>query len=285
MSSRRVLALLPWMLLMISPSVFGCALDVAILDGGAMSMGRDTLLWDGVPGEFTAAEAGCNRFYQPSTSPDGSAVAVWAGSDAADCIVILRSTGVEILGPYESAGLPAWDSSGDLWYTADGMLLRNSEPTGVSLDAHHISISPEGLSVVFTDREDRILVMSVETGDIDIVSDAHRFYGPFFNENGDIFSPSLDGGIWMFSGDEAIEVGSGEQPVWWPEKDRLVFIRTTDDGERLLTSDIWTWSRDAGALRLAETASRLETNPAPSADGIFFVDAATGNVGFVEVTE
>lgn len=262
-------------------SISSFVMDVAPLADGILVLGRESVAWAGTPGIFAAAEVGCDRLYHPSTSPDGSTVAVWAGSDDDDCILLVRTRGVEVLGPYGEAGLPAWDASGGLWFTAEGALLRNGEPSGILLDAHHISLSPEGDRVVHTDREDRILVTSTLTGRSEIVSDAFRFYGAFFTPQGAIVSASLDGGIWIFSDEEAVSVGTGEQPAWWPEHQCLVFVRTTDDGEQLLTSDLWTWTPEEGARVYSQTADVLELSPLPLRDGICYVDAA-GTVGFAE---
>jgi len=275
--------LIVWVLLATTVAVNGCLLDVATLGDGVLVMGRDSIAWDGTPGIIAAEDIGCERFYQPVTSPEGTRVAVWAGSDDQDCILLIRNSGSDVLGPWEDAGLPSWDSSGGLWFTADGRLLKDGEPAGVSLDAHHISVSPEGDRVVYTNRDDNILVMTLETGYVNIVSEEHRFYGPFFTPTGWIVSPSLDGGIWVFTEDGAISVGAGDQPVWWPSTDHIVFTRTTDDGESLLTSDLWSWSPEAGLERLTDTPDILETSPSPAAEGIYYVDATLGSLGFVEM--
>jgi hypothetical protein len=285
LSRRLVLPPLPLILLVVSWQVFGYALDVALLDGGTLVQGRDTLTWDGGREEFIASDVGCDRFYGASTSPDGRTVAVWAGSDTLDCIVLVRRAGVKILGPYSEAGAPAWDGQGILWFTAEGSLLRNCIPVGVSPEAYSISLSPEGDRVAYTDRNDRILVMTVETGCVEVVSDRYRFYGPFFTPGGDLVSPSMDGGLWLFAGDVPVYVDRGEQPAWWPERDCLLYIRTTDDGMQLLSSDLWAWTPEIGSRQLSDSPGILETDPTPSVDGVFYVDAGEGLVGFVEVVE
>jgi len=282
LSRRLVLHPLILILFAVSRQVFADAMDVALLDGGTLIQGRDTLTWEGTEGVFSASDIGCDRFYQPTTSPNGRTVAVWAGSDSLDCIVIVRRNGVKVLGPYSDAGAPVWDGAGVLWFTAEGSLLRNCTPVGAPLDAYSISVSRQGDRVVYTDRDDRIMVMSVATGSVEVVSDDYRFYGPFFTPCGDIVSPSMDGGIWLFSGDAAQYVDQGEQPVWWPSQECILFIRTADDGMQLLSSDLWTWTPEGGSRRLTETPGLLETNPTPSDEGVFFVDAAVGSVGFAE---
>lgn len=256
------------------------AVGVAPLGNGTLVAGRDFLVWDGDPGSLNASSIGCDRFYRPVSSPDFGAVAVWAGSDRVNRIVVMDGMGVEVMGPFRRAGLPCWDGDGNLWFTADGSLLRNGEHAG-ELEAHHISVSPGGERVVFTDRGDRIMSMSIGTGAVDTVSTAYRFYGPFFTPDGAIVSPSLDGGIWMFRGSEALFIDNGEHPAWWPEGNGIVYIRSTDDGMNLTSSDIWYWTENACAVRLTDTPYILETSPVPSPGGILFVDAFSGLVGMV----
>ncbi len=263
--------------------IFPPAMGVASLEDGTVVVGRDYLLWAGAPGVLRASEVECDRFYRPVSSPDLGRVAVWAGSDAVNCIVVLTGSGYEVMGPYTQAGLPCWDGEGNLWFTAEGLLRRNGEAVGQELSAHHISIDHEGGRVVFTDEGDRVLSMNIGTGVVDTVSTTYRFYGPFFTPGGAIVSPSLDGGIRMFRDSEALFVDNGEQPAWWPEKNGIVYIRSTDDGMNLTSSDIWLWTADGGAEQLTDTPYILEINPAPALEGVYYVDAFSGLVGCAEV--
>ena len=268
------------------PLVFGGLLPpatgVAPLQESTVVTGRDCLVWEGTPGVLRASELGCDRFYGQVSAPDLGTVAVWAGSDALNCIVVLTGSGYGVMGPYTRAGLPCWDGGGNLWFTAEGVLHRNGEAVGPALSAHHISVDPRGEKVVFTDRGDRMLSMSIESGSVDTVSTAHRFFGPFFIPGGGIVSPSLDGGIWLFRGSEALFIDNGEHPAWWPEGNGIVYVRSTDDGMNLTSSDIWLWTEGAGRLQLTDTPYILEINPAPAPDGVYYVDAFSGLVGCYE---
>jgi hypothetical protein len=256
------------------------AVGVAPLGDKTLAAGRDLLSWDGRPGSLSAGETGCDRFYGPVSSPDLETVAVWAGSDRGDRIVLVRRDGVELLGPYARAGLPCWDAMGNLWFTAREELLRNGEPFGLNLDAHHISVSPDGGTVAFTDGGDRLLTMDLSTGAVDTVSSSFRYFGPFFTEGGDLVSPTLDGGIRLLRGGENRLVDWGDHPAWWPEMDGIVYIRTTDDGLRLTSSDLWLWTESSGARMLADTPYILEVNPVPCGNGVYFIDDFSGMVGF-----
>lgn len=265
------------------PLIFGGlippAMGVARLEEGTVVVGRDYLLWEGEPGVLRASEVGCDRFFGAASSPDLGEVAVWAGSDNGNRIVVLSRSGFEVTEFFTEAGLPCWDGDGNLWFTAEGRLLRNRITTGLELSAHHIGLDREGARVVFTDEGDRILCMNTCTGSVDTVSTAYRFYGAFFTPGGVIVSPSLDGGIWMFGESGAVFVDNGEQPAWWPERNGIAYIRSTDDGMNLTSSDIWFWREWEGARQVTDTPYTLETNPVPSPDGIYFVDAFSGLVG------
>ncbi len=72
---------------------------------------------------------------------------------------------------------------------------------------------------------------------------------------GDLMSINLDG-----SG--LVSHGKGEQPAWSPDGQWLAFVRTTDDGHQMLTSDIWIDAPAGGQTTLlSETADRLELRP------------------------
>lgn len=270
--------LLPFPL--VSGGLIPPAMGVAQLGRGTVVVGRDYLMWAGEPGVLRASEISCDRFYGPVSSPDLGEVAVWAGSDALDRIVVLAATGIELMGPFTGAGLPCWDGEGNLWFTAEGQLLRNGGAVGRELSAHHISVDGAGENVVFTDRGDRILMLDIGSGSVDTVSTACRFYGPFFTPGGAVVSPSLDGGIWLFGASGPVFVDNGEQPAWWPERNGMVYIRSTDDGMNLTSSDIWFWTEEEGARQVTDTPYTLETNPSPAPDGVYFIDAFSGLVGF-----
>lgn len=262
--------------------LFQPAVGVAGMGDGMLVTGRTALMWDGSPGLLHAEELGCERFNGPKASPVSEAVAVWAGADGINCIVVVTPEGYRVLGPWEGAGLPCWDGNGNLWFTADGQLMKNAEPTGLPLAAHHISVSPSGRRVVFTDRSDRLLVMSTHTGAVDTLSTSFRYYGPFFAGETAVVSPSLDGGIMLLENGQETRVDHGEHPVWWAERNALVYIRTGDDGHTLISSDLWIWM-PGGSRQLTATPTILETAPAPTEGGILYVDAATGLTGFIEV--
>jgi hypothetical protein len=259
------------------------ATDVSGFGKSMLFISGNTLMWKGTPGVIHADELGCDRFYRPVESPDGNAVAVWAGADNRNCIVVVNKDGYEVMGPWERAGLPCWDCSGNLWFTAQGELLRNGEYAGQPLSAHHISISPGEERVVFTDRTDRLISMDIASGSVDTLSNDFRYFAPFFINEDEIVSPSLDGGIILFQNGYPVSIDSGEQPVWWQDRNSLIYVKTTDDGHAITSSDIWMWRPEGGSESLGETPGIIEMNPAPASGGILYVDIVTGRTGFREV--
>ncbi len=269
------------------PLVFGGllppAMGVARLQDGTVVAGRDFLVWEGAPGVLRASDIGCDRLFGAASSPDYCRVAVWAGSDSTGCIVVLDEDSLSVLGPYESAGLPCWDGEGNLWFTARETLHCNGEPVGPPLSAHHISVSQDGKTVVFTDENDFILEMNLESARLDTISTSFRFYAPFYIPGGGIVSASLDGGIWLFENMRAVPVGQGEHPAWWPEAGGIVYIQSTDDGMYMTSSDIWLWTPGSGAAQLSDTPYIFEINPVPAPDGVYYIDSFSGLVGFLEM--
>jgi len=65
-----------------------------------------------------------------------------------------------------------------------------------------------------------------------------------------------------------VELGRGERPQWSPDGQWLTYMVTEDDGQRILSSDIYAIKRDGtGRVSLTQTTDRLEMNPAWSPDG------------------
>lgn len=255
------------------------ALDLAVFSGGTLIVRRSSLEWDCRGQPLEAAEIGCDRFAGPAVSPDGESVSVWAGSDTLDCILVIEDGGFRILGSWSRAGLPCWDGRGGLWFTAEGQLMRDGCPVGIPLDAHHISVSGDGSRVVFTDDLDRMQVMSTADGQVEMVNDGFRWYAPHFTPLG-IVSPSLDGGIRLVADEgTSCELGSGQQPAWWPDRQGILFVRTSDDGHVLLSSDLWLWTAEEGEQRLSDSPEALEAHPHPCGNRVHYVDMATGGVG------
>ncbi len=111
---------------------------------------------------------------------------------------------------------------------------------------------PTGTTSLFADADGRPLLNAV-------VSASGRV--AFEIVGGDLMSMNLDG-------TDIVSHGRGEQPAWSPDGSWLAFVRTTDDGHEMLTSDLWIDSAAGGQVQmLSESADRLELRPTWGPDG------------------
>ncbi len=113
-------------------------------------------------------------------------------------------------------------------------------------DERLVLAGPTGTTELFADVDDRPLLNVV-------VSATGRV--AFEIVGGDLMSMNLDGtGL--------VSHGKGEQASWSPDGQWLAFVRTTDDGHQMLSSDVWIDSLEGGQAQvLSETADRLELHP------------------------
>lgn len=190
---------------------------------------------------------------------------------------------IEICGPFEDAGLPAWDDEGNLWFTAENYLWKNDFSTDIELSIAHISISPSIDGVVYCDRINRIFLTDISTADGGLLADHRSFYAPFFISTENVVSPSLEGEIWLTGPDgNSRMLACGSQPIWWPEKEYVLFIKTEDNGEILTASDVYAVDLQGNEIRITFTDYILEISPVLWNGKIAVIDAFTGSPLLIE---
>ncbi len=84
---------------------------------------------------------------------------------------------------------------------------------------------------------------------------------------------------------EPIDIGSGNEPVWSPDGARLAFMKTTDDGHRITSSDILIVRADGTDIRnLTSDFGDLAMRPSWSPDGRYILfDNDANNLYRIEV--
>lgn len=109
-----------------------------------------------------------------------------------------------------------------------------------------VLVGPNGTTELFADVDGRPLLNVV-------VSTSGRV--AFEIVGGDLMSIDLDG-------TDLVSHGRGEQASWSPDGQWLAFVRTSDDGHQMLSSDVWIDSPDGGQAKvLSETTGRIELHP------------------------
>ncbi len=87
--------------------------------------------------------------------------------------------------------------------------------------------------------------------------------------------------IGHFKGKPIFEVGNYREAAWFPSAKWIACVKTTDDGLRILNSDLYAFSlATRSVLQLTDTPDVLERNPCWTPDGRFLLydDALTGRI-------
>ncbi len=192
-------------------------------------------------------------------------------------------TGESVVLNEGQTGAPWLSSTGDLWYTVQGVLYENGLSTGAAIPA--FSVSVENDIAVFTNRADELIILSLVTGEMKAIP-GYRFYSPVVLPNGDVFASSLGGEIiFVSSGGNPVVLANGSQPCWSDEYSGLFYCVTEDDGHSLLSADIWFVRPLESPVRITGTFDVLETNPSYSDGLLWYIDERTGISNFVDMTD
>jgi len=98
-----------------------------------------------------------------------------------------------------------------------------------------------------------------------------RCFGPLLSPCGRyLLFRVLGRGIFLYdiALKETRSLGPGSDPAWSPGGDWVIFSRPLDDGERIVSSDLYSGrARDGAVFKLLETPDRIERHPVLSPDG------------------
>lgn len=183
-------------------------------------------------------------------------------------------TGETVVLTGEQTGAPWKSTTGDLWYTMDGYLLKNGVSTGVAIPSFQVSVENDVVS--FTDRNDNLHIFSLESG-LDRIIEGYRFYAPIVLANGDVVVPTLTSEIIYFPADGSLMVvGNGEQPCWSYEREGIFYCVSEDDGHSITGADIWFVKPGEEPAMVTNTSDILETRPSCSGNLLWYVDEGNG---------
>jgi hypothetical protein len=125
--------------------------------------------------------------------------------------------------------------------------------------------------VVYAQREDRIVALEDGSARGVMGQKGDRFFRPQLSPDGRrLLAQEMASGIHVLdlASGEAFHVGTGSNPVWFPDSQRILFNRSQDDGATITASELFVYDLSNGVeLQLTNTPQRHEILAAVSPDG------------------
>ena len=222
------------------------------------------------------------RSSAPSSHADSAAMCI--NRSGLDYIVLFTPDSIlELYGPFSNAGRAVFDGIGNIWFTADGFLYRNGISTGLELESHTISIDLSGGLATFCDRDDRICLLNLGSGESSVLAAEYRFYNPIFvacEGSVEIVASTLEDEIVKVSPDDGActSLGEGSMPFWWKEKEVILYTLTSDDGHMITDGEIWSVTLDGVRHQVTYSQGIHEIHPIALDGTVFAIEAITGSL-------
>lgn len=193
----------------------------------------------------------------------------------------------------EKPGIPTYDPSSKAWYaSANGTLVRleaDGRLVVVADDVQGLDVDVRASAGLAVSREpnDTIVLHRWDSSGTSkqVLLTGPEFFYPRFSPDGAhvlVSESRAEGGrVRVLGLDGAVEnTVNGYFPAWHPDGQTLVYAQVQDDGERLISSDLYLFDLGTGHETLVAMTPRIEVEPcfSPSGEHLAFVDSRTGEV-------
>jgi len=214
--------------------------------------GQGLHLVDGLTGKANAISVLPTAGYGASLSADGSLVAfksVTPGGPQSPALFNTATGETTLLATSNLAGTPSVSASGHVAYTVENELCVQG-PDGSTVGkfdlGHHVNlvaISPDGSKVAFNNEADQIVVLNVQSGERNQVTDgAASYFDPVFSPNGKkVLLSTITGSVAVAkaSGKGKVKVlGQGENPAWLDNSTVAFTSKTVVEGAGVAKTDV-----------------------------------------------
>jgi Tol biopolymer transport system component len=137
--------------------------------------------------------------------------------------------------------------------------------------------------VAFIDQDSQIWVVD-ENGNRKKLIDVEGVQGyasPVASPDGDKYAVrGFDDNLYVASpnGGLPVNLGAGTDPTWSPGGDYVIYVRQSDDGHRITSSDLWISSADGSRQMKLTSTDGIEESPSWSPDGKYVAYVVDGVV-------
>ena len=152
------------------------------------------------------------------------------------------------------------------WIDSDKLYLRSGTEIYYIRSGLNVQESKKNHSIVYTDSE-KIYLESLEKKSADIIDPvlSARYLEPVLSPDGSKLAFQIVGGnlqVYELNNFQLYDLGKGSRPRWSPNGKKIVYQLTTDDGHRVISSDIYLINFDGtGKLQLTNTPNVHEMRP------------------------
>jgi len=240
-------------------------------------------------------------FFDGAVTPDGRNLALLVYDGGLDFILIIGPDGSRREFKYDDdCGPPIWDSDGNFWYTAVGLLYKNGEPTGHEVKGVSISISPDGRFMTYAEYfyvsadsgvepyvydAGAIHRLDLDTGAKEVVADDRTFIAPFYATTGHIIADCWEGEVWLFEPDgEGKLISEGIHPAWCAETGSVLFVKAGPESDRTYVqeSEIWLYELAGNLWQMTDTPDVAETWPVSWRGDIVAVENESNELTYIK---
>ena len=176
------------------------------------------------------------------------------------------------------------------WIESDKLYLRSNGKITYQRSGLNVQNNKKNHVVVYTDSE-KIFLVSVGKKNADIINPVlgARYLEPVLSPDGSKIAFQIDGGnlqVYELSNFQLHDLGMGSSPRWSPDSEIIVYQLTADDGQYVISSEIYLINFDGtDKLQLTDTQNVHEMRPSfyPKGNRIIYDTDLLGEIRTMRV--